>query len=173
MHEGTFRQLRRLRDKYRPGIFGKIAQKLLAVAFCDAGFRVVERGVQGADIDVESLASGDRYALEVKTTDGQSIPVSKENLDALDDRARDGYAPLIAALRIQLLEDWVLASVPLSQLRPGAFLLSKLRAYRIRDLEKLICPAFEAAVHEHFSRVLSGGERYLIKVLAERRERSG
>ncbi len=169
MKSRTFRQLQTLREKYGPGVFGKITQKLLALAFYDAGFHdFVERGVQGVDLDVANPA-GEKYALEVKTTDGETVPISEENIGALKDRARDGYIPVIAALRIQLFEDWVVAKIPLNQLRPGTLPLSRLRAYRMRQLEGSLCPAFEAVVNEHFSDVLSGGERYLISVLDERR----
>jgi len=169
MKSGTFRHLQRLRDKYGPGIFGKIAQRLLALAFYDAGFNVVaERSVQGDDIAVANSV-GEKYTLEVKTTDKKTILISKGNIDALKERASDGYIPLIAALRIQLFEDWVVANIPLSQLRPGSLLLSRLRAYRMRQLEESICPAFEGVLNQHFSSVLSGDEQYLIKVLDERR----
>ena len=168
----AFRQLETLRDKYGPGIFGKITQKLLAIAFYDAGFHlVVERGVQGADIDVANEA-GDKYALEVKTTDRESAPISRENIRALEDRASDGYVPLIAALRMQLFEDWIIARIPRGQLRPGTLPLSKLRAYRMRELEALICPRFEAVVNQQFSAVLSGGERHLIRILDGRKTAS-
>lgn len=166
----TFQQLQALRDKYGPGIFGKIAQKLLALAFYDAGFcHVVERGVQGVDIDAANSADR-RYALEVKTTDGESVPISKENVEALKARAKDGYLPLIAGLRMQLFEDWILANIPLDQLRPQSLPLRRLRAYRLKDLETSMCPAFEAVVNHHWSGVLSGGEGYLIRLLEDRRE---
>ncbi|KKM05771.1 hypothetical protein LCGC14_1750720 [marine sediment metagenome] len=169
MKSDTFGRLQTLREKYGPGIFGKIAQRLLALAFYDADFNVVaERSVQGDDIAVANSV-GEKYALEVKTTDKKAILISKGNIDALKERASDGYIPVIAALRIQLFEDWVVAKIPLNQLRPGTLPLSRLRAYRMKQLEGSLCPAFEAVVNEHFSDVLSGGERYLISVLDERR----
>ena len=168
----AFRQLATLRHKYGPGIFGKITQKLLALAFEEVGFRVVERGVQGADIEVERAGSGEKYVLEVKTTDAEAFPVSKRNIVALEERANDGYVPLIAALRMQLFEDWIIARIPRGQLRPGTLPLSKLRAYRMRELEGLICPRFEAVVNQQFSAVLSGGERHLIRILDGRKTAS-
>ncbi len=169
MKTATFHQLRELRQKYGPGIFGKITQKLLAMAFFNAGFhQFTERGVQGADIDVASPA-GEKYALEVKTTDGEAVPISKENIDALAGRSGDGYIPMIAALRIQVFEDWILADIPLSQLRPGVITLSRLRGYRVGRLEQRIRPAFEEVVNEHAAAVLSGGERYLIRLLDGKR----
>lgn len=168
---GTFQRLRQIRDKFGPGIFGKITQKLLALAFYEAGFdHVVEREVQGVDIDV-AAGEDKRYALEVKTTGGESVSISRENIDALKDRAKDGYKPLIAAFRMQMFEDWMFAGIPLRRLEPGFVPFTKLRSYRNRELENLICPTFEQVVNQHFSNVLIKGEHYLNEILAQKRER--
>jgi Holliday junction resolvase len=167
---GTFQRLLKIRDKFGPGIFGKITQKLLALAFYEAHFdHVVEREVQGVDIDV-SAGDDKRFALEVKTTGGESVPISRENIDALKDRAKDGYKPLIAALRMQMFEDWMFAGFPLRRLEPGFIQFTKLRSYRNRELENLICPAFEQVVNQHFGSVLTKGEYYLNELLAQKRE---
>lgn len=169
MKSDTFRRLQGLRERYGPGVFGKIAQKLLALAFYDAGFRhVVERAVQGVDIDAAGPGA-ESYALEVKTTDGDRLTISRENIEALEDRAKDGYVPVIAALRIRLLEDWVFARIPMSQLRPGSLSLTRLRAYRMKELEALVRPTFATSVDRHFRGALSGGETYLSEALARRR----
>lgn len=169
MKVDTFQHLQRIRVKFGPGIFGKIAQKLLALALYEAGFLdIVEREVQGADIDATD-AMGKKYTLEVKTTDGESIPISSENIEALKDRTKDGYVPVIAALRIQMFEDWVFANIPLGSLRPGPLPLGRLRAYRIKDVETYVCPAFEVVVNQHFNGVLAGGEHYLGQLLAQKR----
>lgn len=169
MKVDTFQHLQQIRAKFGPGIFGKIAQKLLALALYEAGFfDIVEREVQGADIDATNIM-GKKYALEVKTTDGESIPISRENIEALKDRTKDGYLPVIAALRIQMFEDWVFANIPLGNLRPSSLPFSRLRAYRIKDIGTSVCPAFEVVVNQHFSGVLAGGEHYLSQVLAQKR----
>ncbi len=168
MNTNTFQYLQQIRDKFGPGIFGKIAQKLLALAFYEAGFyHIVERGVQGVDIDA-ATEDITRYALEVKTTKGQSVPVSKENIGALKDRARDGYMPLLAVLRMQMFEDWLFAAVPLERLRPGSVALSRLRSYRLAGLEASIRPKFEKIVNEHWSNIFARGEHYLIQVLRDK-----
>ena len=169
MRVRTFQQLHNIREKFGPGIFGKITQKLLALTFYAAGYsHVVERGVQGVDIDAAN-SQGKRFTVEVKTTGGDSIIISKDNIDALQDRASDGYVPLIAALRMQMFEKWIVASIPLSQLRPGSIPLSRLGAYRVGDLETSINPAFETVVNQHFSGVMARGEQYLIEILNQRR----
>ena len=169
MKVDTFQHLGQIRAKFGPGIFGKIAQKLLALAFYEAGFLdIVEREVQGADIDATDMA-GKKYSFEVKTTDGESVPITRENIEALRDRTNDGYLPVIAALRIQMFEDWVFGNMPLGDLRPGPLSLSRLRAYRIKDIETSVYPAFEVVVNQHFSGVLAGCEHYLSQVLAQKR----
>ena len=169
MDTTTFQRLAQIRDKFGPGIFGKIAQKLLALAFYESGFpHIVERGVQGVDIDAASTDAG-KYALEVKTTEGESVPISEENVDALKDRVKDGYTPLVAVLRMQMFEDWIFAAIPLSRLQAGSLALSRLRPYRVSALETSISPTFERVVNEHSDGVLTGGENYLRQILAQKR----
>lgn len=165
----TFQHLQQIRDKFGPGIFGKIIQKLLALAFYEIGSQhVVERGVQGVDIDVV-ITEAQKYTFEVKTTEGEGTLISKENIDDLRDRQKDGYRPVLAVLRIQLFEDWIFASVPLSHLHPGTVPLSRLRAYRLKELEISLYPIFERVVDQHFSSVLERGEGYLLEVLSQKR----
>ncbi len=168
MDTSTFSSLQQIRERFGAGIFGKIAQKLLALAFCDSGFtHVVERGVQGVDIDAASDAV--KYTLEVKTTEGQTVLVSEENISALRDRAKDGYTPILAVLRMQMFEDWVFSMIPLDRLQPGSMPMSKLRPYRCKELEVVIRPAFERVVNQHFSGVLAKGEYYLKGILDGKR----
>jgi len=160
----TLERLQTLHKRFGPGPFGKIAQKLLALAFRSIGFgHVVERGVQGVDID--AVSSGEKYAFEVKTTEGTTITLDANNLQALRDRGQDGYAPALAILRIALFEDWLMSRPPLEELRPGQFLIDRFRAYRMRSLEEKISPAFELVVGEHFEGTLKGGQQYLIERL--------
>jgi len=172
MESTTFERLQRIRKRFGPGVFGKIAQKLLAIAFFEAGFaHIVERGVQGVDIDA-AKPDGPKYAIEVKTTEGDAIVISQENIDAIRSRASDDYVPLVAALRLQMFEDWILANVPLSELRPGALPIARLRAYRMMELETSIRTTFEAVVSQHLEGVLARGEQYLSEVIeASRSER--
>lgn len=163
----TLSRLRELRERYGVGVFGKIAQKLLALSFRRMGFtHVVERSVEGVDIDIARDAE-DKYALEVKTTEGLSISLDDGNVRALRDRDKDGYSPVIAALRLAVFEKWIVAQVPLPELRPGRILVDSLRAYRMKDLEGALEPAFEDVVEEHFQGTLDGGLQYLSEQLAK------
>ena len=163
----TLNRLRRLRKRYGVGVFGKIAQKLLALTFRGMGFtHVVERSVEGVDIDV-ARGGQDKYALEVKTTGGRSFSLNDDNVRALGDRARDGYQPVIAALRLAVFERWILAQVPVDELCAGSVLVEALRAYRMKDLEALLEPVFDDVVEQHFHGALQGGLQYLSEQLAK------
>ena len=165
----TLQKLRQLRKKYDSGPFGKIAQKLLALSFREMGYtHIVERSIEGVDIDIEGEASK-KFALEVKTTHGLSIVLSPDNIQGLRERARDGYLPVIAALRLAVFENWILAGVPLNELSAGQVLIDRLRAYRMSEVEQVLGPAFEQVVEKHFQGTLKGSQRYL----SEQLERTG
>lgn len=160
MNSQTLNLLRKLHDKFEAGPFGKVAQKLLALSFNELGFtHIVERSVEGVDIDVSGQMG--KFALEVKTTEGSSINLSSENIDGLRKRVKDGYIPIIAALRLAPLERWICARIPLNELSPGQISIHRLRAYRLPDMESLLTPAFEQVVKEHCQGTLKGGQQYL------------
>lgn len=164
MNIQTLGRLRKLRDKFGSGPFGKIAQKLLALSFREIGFtHIVERSVEGVDIDIAGEAG--EFTLEVKTTDGSSISLSANNVEDLRKRARDDYLPVIAALQLAVFEKWILAQVPLDELSPGQMPIYRLRAYRMRDMENSLDPAFDRVVAKHFRGTLNNGQRYLSEQL--------
>ena len=90
----TWRTLQALRERQGKE-YGKLVQKLLALAFIDAGAsRITDRSVQGIDIE---LQLGDRkLALEVKTAEISSISVGKKDLDGLASRREEGFETMLA-----------------------------------------------------------------------------
>lgn len=162
----TLGLLQRLQRKYGirgspSGPFGKIVQKLLALSFHEMGaFNIVERGVQGVDIDVTS-ESNQKLAFEVKTTEKLSITITSDNAHALHERVHDGYQPIIAVLRLAPLENWLFAKIPMNEIPTGKILIESLRQYRIKDLEIQLNPKFDFVVQKHFRGVRNNGEQYL------------
>jgi hypothetical protein len=160
----TYRRLKTLHRHYGAREFGKISQKILAVTYRLAGFRhVVERGVQGVDVDAGD--GRERYATEVKTTQKASVPFQQKDADGLAGRATDGYVPLLGVLRLAALSGWYLARA--ETLRPGVLLIESLRHYRFKDLEQRLQPFFDEAVETHFEGALAGSQAYLDRVLRE------
>src|SRR5262249_22675601 len=122
---------------YGPREFGKLCQKLLAITYRHAGFvHVVERGVQGVDVDAAGRQA--KFATEVKTTINGEIVFQTKDVTGLNARPADGYLPLLGALHLSPLSDWLLADA--EHLAPGRLALDKLRPYRRHDLEKCLRP---------------------------------
>jgi len=145
--------------------FGKIVQKLLAISFRLAGFdRVVERGVQGVDVDAVG-DPGERYATEVKTTQKDAVHFATKDINGLAARQQDDYHPLLAVLRLAPLSDLFL--VHTATLRCGRLQIASLRPYRFHELERRLQPCFLQAVLAHFEGTLTGSQFYLDRVLRE------
>ena len=129
--------------------YGKLVQKLLAIAFCKAGaVRLVERSTQGIDLEV-TLPDERQIAVEVKTAQDQTVKFGKKDLDGLASQIEAGLEPYFAALGSQLLDEWILARYDIGEIKPNQqYRLTQLRAYRDTELEDSIREHFDEAVIE-------------------------
>jgi hypothetical protein len=144
--------------------FGKLCQKLLAIAFQRAGFgHVVERGVQGVDVD--AAGPGGKFSAEVKTTRSGIVKFEPKDVEGLRNRRRDGYHSLLAALRLSPLSDWIIANS--ERLEAGVLSFDRLRPYRRHDLEDQLRPVFAEVVAEHAPATMTGAQAYLDGVLRD------
>lgn len=145
--------------------YGKLVQKLLAIAFLDAGADdLTERSIQGIDLEVR--IGGRRLALEVKTCEGGSLSLGKKDLEGLERQHADGLEAYIPVLGDRLTDDWIFVRFTPGEL-PSAKQLSlfKLRAYRDGELEARISRAFAKAVLDHAADAARDGQRGLDRVL--------
>jgi hypothetical protein len=164
MRTEIYECLTELRGRYGPREFGKICQKFLALAYRSGGcMHVVERGVQGVDVD--AAWGQEKYSTEVKTTTTNCVAYQRKDADGLAARQRDGYRPLLAVLRLRLLSEWYL--VDAKPIKPGLIEIDSLRPYRCRDLEHRLRSLFDAIVKQHFEGTLLGSQAYLDQVLRE------
>ncbi len=145
---------------------GKLVQKLLALAFLEAGaVRVTDRSTQGIDLEV-TLADGRRVALEVKTTQGETLSLGEKDLEGLRARLGEGFVPYVAILGPHLLDDWIFARFTDGEIRPRqAYPPLLLRALRDRSLEQVVAKTFPAAVIAHGAAAASGGQGALSALL--------
>ena len=166
MKTETYERLKGLYDKYGPQEFGKLCQKLLALSFQRGGYsHIVERGVQGVDVDA-AKEGGEKYSLEVKTTITSLISFEQKDVDGLKKRIEDGYQSLLAVLRFTRFSNWLFAKA--DAIKAGNILIDSLRPYRCRDLEEYIYPFFERVVEEHFYGAMNEGQKYLDSVLRQK-----
>lgn len=146
--------------------YGKLIQKLLAIAFCEAGAaRVTDRSVQGIDLEI-ILRDGRGLALEVKTSQAGKVRFGKKDIDGLAARADEGLLPYFALLGPRLTDEWIFAQCMPAEIRPQRdYPLTQLRAYRDINLEEIIRDTFPAAVISHTASAISGGQGALNKIL--------
>ena len=145
--------------------YGKLVQKLLAIALLDSGVEcLIDRSTQGIDLEVKF--AGRRLALEVKTCEGGSLSLGKKDLAGLDRQHADGLETYVPVLGDRSTDDWIFVRYVPGEL-PSAKQLSlfKLRAYRDRELETRIARTFERAVLEHAALASREGQGGLDRVL--------
>lgn len=166
MKTETYERLKGLYDKYGPQEFGKLCQKFLAIAFKIAKYpHIVERGVQGVDVDAAG-ESGDKYAIEVKTTVKKSINFEQKDVDGLQKRREDGYQPVLAILRLNRFSDWIF--VQADKIKAGSIYIDSLRVYRLHKLEECICLLFDEAIKEYSDGTMLEAQKYLDDILRQR-----
>lgn len=152
MEAKVFETLRRIRDKHGPSEFGKIAQKLLAVAFCRLSFEVKERSVQ--DVDIEAVKDDLKYWLEVKTTDKDEVIIGEKDANGLNQcELLHGGVTGYAVLKIGLMADWIIASS--RNIKPGAVRVGRFSVRPILPLQDDINKVFPSIVKEFGNQILS------------------
>ncbi len=145
--------------------YGKLVQKLLAIAFCEAGAtRVTERSIQG--IDLEVVLNNVKVALEVKTAQSDKVRFGKKDIDGLDARRAEGFLPYFAVLGPALLDEWVFAQCFPAEIQAQRdYSIIQLRAYRDTALEATVSATFPTAVSNHSAAAAQGGQAALNQVL--------
>lgn len=130
--------------------YGKLVQKLLAIALLEAGAeRLVESAIQG--IDLQFQFAGEAYACEVKTTTDSTIKLGKKDLDGLTNRVEAGADAYIAVLGGHLLDEWLFVRFRVGELAAAReYSVLELRAYRSPELEARVQQHFDVAVERHF-----------------------
>lgn len=166
MKTEIYEMLKELHDKYGAQEFGKLCQKFLAIGFRKAGYNhIVERGVQGVDVDAAG-EKGEKYSIEVKTTTAKSVKFEEKDVEGLQKRKEDGYQPVLAVLRLDRFSNWIFAKA--DTIKSGSLLIDSLRPYRLRQLEGCVCQLIDKAVKEHFDGVMQGAQRHLDNVLRQK-----
>lgn len=145
--------------------YGKLVQKLLALAFLEAGARrATDRAIQGIDLEI---GLGDRHlALEVKTCEADRVVVSRKDVDGLDARRDEGFETYLAVLGGRRTDAWLLLPVPGTDLKIGSPMeIALLRPFADRELGALVAHPFEEVVDRHGPLAASDGQAGLNRVL--------
>jgi hypothetical protein len=146
--------------------YGKLVQKLLAIALLEAGAEsLTDRSTQG--IDLEVTFRGKKRAIEVKTTESGAVSLGKKDLEGLVAREADGMRTYVAVLGNRFLDEWTIARFHEGELQPSqSYSITQLRPYREAELERAVAKPFAEAVLNHADTAARGGQRALDEVLA-------
>jgi hypothetical protein len=160
----THARLAELREKTGKE-YGKLVQKLLAIALLETDVeRLVERSIQGIDLDVK--IAGRRYGFEVKTCEADEIRLGAKDLKGLERQIAEGAEPYVAVLGSGLLDEWIFVRYHPGEIPSGKNLSSfRLRPYRNRELERRVRAAFEQTVERHTTTAIYDRQPGLDKVL--------
>ena len=166
MNLAIYRRLRELSEASGKE-YGKLVQKLLAIAFLEAGAdSVTDRSTQG--IDLEVTWNGVPCAFEVKTTEGTMFRLQQKDLDGLAAKEMLDVRPFLAVLGGRLLDDWIFARFHDGELQPSQeYSVTQVRTYRDSEIEQVVAETFPAAVLSHTSVACSKGQRALDVILNE------
>ncbi len=145
--------------------YGKLAQKLLALAFLDAGAdRATDRAIQG--IDLEIVLGDRRLALEVKTCEGDRVVVGPKDVDGLDARREEGFETYLAVLGGRRTDSWLLLPVPGTDLKLGSPMeIALLRPFADASLGDLVRGPFEEVLDRHGPVAAADGQAGLNRIL--------
>ncbi|MBI4456893.1 MAG: hypothetical protein HY644_13485 [Acidobacteria bacterium] len=152
MDAATFDWLERIRGRH-PTEFGKACQILLAISFCHLGFgRVVERSVQGVDIDISDHPTLPNFSIEVKTTLNDTLQIGHKDIKGLEMRAKDGYETAFAVLRLGLLSDWIIARA--KGIPAGGIPIGRLETRALPNLQNELNRVFPQVVADYAREIL-------------------
>jgi len=174
MDAATFYRLKRISERH-PREFGKICQILLAICFCRLGFRrVVERSVQGVDIDISDHLTFPNFSIEVKTTLNNTVQIGQKDIKGLEIKAKDGYETAFAVLRLGLLSDWIIAKA--KGILAGEILIGRFETRVIRGLQNEVNGEFPHVVGDYANEILrkrtTQVQAYLQKCLANEKQKA-
>ncbi len=133
---------------------GKIIQLLLAISFDirRGGYSVENRSSEGVDLEITRGVN--KFAVEVKTTEGSTVTLLEKDILGLQTKSRvDGYIPAVAVLQLQRSSEWVVANA--TRLRAGEYTPPRLSLDSIPELESIAKGHFEGTVAELRDNVLS------------------
>ena len=152
MEVNAFLLLKKIREKHGPHEFGKVAQKLFAIALCRLNFIVKERCSQ--DVDIEAVKADLKYWFEVKTTDKDAVAIGEKDVRCLEQcRRLHGGITGYAILKLSILSDWIVASS--NNIHPGEVAISRFAPQAVQPLQEQIIRIFPAIVRDYGNEIVA------------------
>lgn len=173
MRTETHIALNKMLEKYSENQMGKILQCLLGLSLYEILKCPPEciniKLVEGVDIIVE--CKDFKYAIEVKTTTGEQINIGEKDFEGLKKYKQNGYTPLMAILKIDLLSQWLFIN-PERLKKKSSWNINELYTDDIyKNLSKKVNEMFEEMVLKYAQKVQDNGSSSLLEILKENKIR--
>jgi Holliday junction resolvase len=173
MNTDVYYKLVKIHKKWKEKIFGQICQDLLALSFAEMGCNptsIEVHKIEGMDIVIDDTNFG-KYAIEVKTTCGETINFGEKDYKGLTKYSENGYETILAVLKIDLQKEWILADVSRKAQKSNLKVNALSTADKYKELAKSVNGNFENLVKENYNGILESGENYLREKLEEKKIR--
>jgi len=149
----TYSRLMKLYKRHGSQEFGRICQILLEMSLQKIGFKTRGRSVERPDISAER--SNERYAFEVKAPIGNTVVVTKRDLNGINEFKSSAIVPVLAVLIVEPDTRWVLAKA--KNLRARAYSKISLAVHEINPLTKEVNAGFPNVLVEQFDTAYGRG----------------
>jgi len=152
-------------------IFGQICQDLLVLSIVETGCNpesIEVHNIEGVDIVIDDSNFG-KYAIEVKTTKGNTVNFGRKDCEGLRKYSENKYEVILAVLKIDLQKEWIFADASRKKIKSNLQVNALYTSDKYKEFAKKVNQNFERLVKENYKGILEKGEMYLREKLKEKR----
>jgi Holliday junction resolvase len=171
MNTDIYYKLIEIHKKWGDKIVGQLCQDLLAISIVEMGCNpasIEVHNIEGVDIVIDDTNFG-KYAIEVKTTSGETINFGEKDYKGLTKYSENDYETILAVLKIDLQKEWILADASRRTQKYNLKVNALYTADKYKELAKKINENFEKLVKENYKEILESGEKYLREKLKDKK----
>jgi|TARA_B100001971_G_C18219772_1_gene556316 hypothetical protein len=160
----TYQLIKRLHSKHGAQVFGKVAQRFLAITLHMLDWKYI-RDHTSEDADLDAISPEDwKLTFEVKTSVHDDVSIGEKDINCLKQRKLDGYDGYFAVMQISSRGEWYFS--PLNGwVKVGKIPFSRFRLNRDENLGNPINNKFPEVVKKYFKNALNSGLDGLANVM--------
>jgi hypothetical protein len=160
------RLLIKLHEKWKPSVFGKIAQSLLAVTLSDLGWQGI-RNHLSEDSDIDAIdPKKRRCTFEVKTSQETYVIIQSKDISCLNQRRVDGYDGFLTVMRICAATKWLVVPSLSEIVRPGNLSFAVMQLKNEQGLSSALNNRFNDVVKRFYGTIDQSGLRGLLECMS-------
>jgi len=160
----TYQLIKRLHSKHGAQVFGKIAQRFLAITLHKLDWKHIRDHIS-EDADLDAVSPENRkLTFEVKTSIHNDVSIGEKDINCLKQRKLDGYDGYFAVMQISQRGEWYFS--PLNGwVKVGKIPFSRFRFNNDNILVDPINTKFPEIVKKYFKNAFNSGLDGLANVM--------